>query len=119
LKDVFKIFSSLTLEMVMIDTAISTCDSLKSEYALLTDALTNCITSTVCFIAFGIHKLCNSKTSNPDVTLPTSTNATLFLHRSVGDICTAFVDLSLTWSEVIDKVNFNHSLVITPSTRIT
>ena len=118
-KDVLKIFSSLTLEMVLIDTAISTCDSLKSDYVLLTAALTNCITLTVCFVAFGIHKLCNSKTSNLDVTLPTSTNATLFLHRSVGDICTVFVDLSLTWNEVIDKVNSNHSLTITPSTRIT
>ena len=118
-KDVIKIFSSLTLEMVLIDTAVSICDSLKSDYALLTAALTNCVTLTVCFIAFGIHKLCNCKTSNLDVTLPTSTNATLFLHRSVGDICTVFVDLSLTWSEIIDKVEFKPSLSITPSTRIT
>lgn len=118
LGDVIKLFSLLTLEIVLIDNAISTCDSLKSDYAPLTVALTNCITSTVCFIAFGLHKLCSSKTSNLDVTLSTSTNATLFLHRRVGDICTVFVDLSLTWREVIDKVNFNHSLTITPSTRV-
>jgi len=119
LKDVIKLFSSMTVEMVLFDNAISTCNSFKSDYTLLTVALTNCITLTACFIAFGIHKLCRSKTSNQDFTLPTSTNATLFLHRSVGDICAVFVDLSLTWREVIDMVNFNYSFTITPSTRIT
>ena len=119
LKDVIKLFSSLTLEIALIDNAISTCDCLKSDCALLILSFTGCITFTVCSIAFGIHKICCSETSNLEVTLPTSTNATLFLHRSVGDICTVFVDLSLTWREVLDKVNFSHSLTIAPSTRIT
>ena len=119
LKDVIKLFLSLRLEIVSIDNAISACDCLKSDCALLTLSFAICIIVTVCFIAFGIHKICSSKMSKLDVTLPASTNATLFLHRSVGDICTVFVDLSLTWREVVDKVNSTHSLTISPSTRIT
>lgn len=36
LKDVIKLFSSMTVEMVLFDNAISTCNSFKSDYTLLT-----------------------------------------------------------------------------------
>ena len=113
-RDLIRFYTSLLMEMIFLNAAISSCHILKTKDALIFIVMATCLTGTLYAL---VHPSEIRAQAYP--ISPPSSQVTLFLHRGVGEICSIFVDLRVTGRELLEKVSSENPLTIPLSSRLT